>query len=541
MTGLKGDTAPRIFTPPLPENCNPDGPTWFDDIGFETELMPETTKGFQAILFAKNVLGLELRPWQKWVLLHGLELDPESGRTDFRFRTVVLEVGRQNGKTLVMIVLGLWRMFIEGASEILSAAQSLAVAQGTVEQAFSMVKNHPLCTEYLPFRNVRGKYVPWMPTANGAVAIELETQPEWTRHYLDVGAIPTHWYVLSTEHGGGRSYSANLVLLDELREHKKFDAWDAIVPTSIETKNSQVWCFSNAGDATAVVLRKQRNIALHAINRKRTDEARHGLFSYSAPAECSIFDPAGWAAANPSLGYGNRTERDMLAMAQAAVDPTDTDSSEAGFRTEYLCQWVETVEIGRIVPADWTVARDPESRRADGADVAVGIDVSADGKVSHIGIASTRADGNRHIEVIESRPGVDWVVEWLESRNDADWFDGRVAVQARGAPASALIDPLEAAGIEVVPWEGPALSKACGALFNALVERRLRHRGQPLLDGAASGAKDRKLGDAWIWDRHNSHPDVTPIVAVTAALWLLDQPKPEQFRSAYEDSEPIFI
>ena len=57
MAGRKGHSEPRIFTPPL------------------VELTPQTSLGFEAIEFCERFLGLELRPWQKFVLIHGLELD----------------------------------------------------------------------------------------------------------------------------------------------------------------------------------------------------------------------------------------------------------------------------------------------------------------------------------------------------------------------------------------------------------------------------------------------------------------------------------
>ena len=42
-----------------------------------------------------------LHPWQRWLLIHALELNPD--RT-FRFRTVIVEVARQNGKTTILLV-----------------------------------------------------------------------------------------------------------------------------------------------------------------------------------------------------------------------------------------------------------------------------------------------------------------------------------------------------------------------------------------------------------------------------------------------------
>jgi hypothetical protein len=89
------------------------------------------------------------------------------------------------------------------------------------------------------------------------------------------------------------------------------------------------------------------------------------------------------------------------------------------------------------------------------------------------------------VEVVAYRVGMDWAVKWLQDRltlterearklglagaqTGAEWFDGRVAVQGRGAPASALIKPLREAGITVVELTGPALAESSGNFYSRL-------------------------------------------------------------------------
>lgn len=517
---LKGSTEPRLFTPPL------------------RELTPETSLGFEAIAFAEEILGITLRPWQEWLLIHALEILPDGS---YRFDRIVVLVARQNGKTTLMVVLALWRIFMDGAARVVSTAQNLGVAEESLVDGFRIAARTPELADMLPdkpgepnpFDPDCGK---WMSKKNGAYRMELSRVPEGLEDVLDIsGGLPS-WSVTTASRTGGRSISADLALLDELREHYDWDAWEAITPTTIERPRSQVWAFSNAGDHRSVVLRELRDGAVRSIKTQRTDTARMGLFEWSAEPGASIHDPEAWAAANPSLGYGNRSESTMAGI--AASEP------ENGFRTEYLCQWVEVLEPGKIDPSDWQVCRDPESQPDPASRISVGVEVSADSKAAHIAIYAERPDGLGHAEIIASRAGVHWVAGWLKERLDDpenDWFDGRVACQSRGAPVSAIVGDLEAVGLEVVGWEGPHLVRACGATYNAITGHQLRHRGQPVLDSAAEGAKDRKLSDAWIWDRHNSAGDVTPIVAVTAAQWLHDQPLPEEKVSAYDDGAPVMF
>lgn len=538
MAGRKGSPEPRIYTPPL------------------SELTPQTSLGFEAIEFAENILGLTLRPWQKFVLIHGLELDPrtvpghelfdpetpEHRLYDYRFRQVVVLVARQNGKTVVMNLLGLWRLFADGASEILSSAQNLSNAERSLRDSFKMAVRSPVLSKYLPYRMERGNWVPYMRTVNGGNQIELASVPPGLESALDIaGAMPA-WYVVAAG-GAGRSYSADLAMLDELRQHRTTEMWEAIEPTTKERPRNQIWTFSNAGDARSVVLRRLRNLALKAIEEGTTDREKLCLMEWSAEPERSIFDPDGWYEANPSLGWGNATEEDMEALARAALDPEDADGDESAFRTEYLCQWVESTEPGKFTSSEWEALADPIDGLPEGTEVHVGVDCSIEARRTHIAVAFKRPDGYWHVEVVASRAGFLWVPEWLEARRGT-WFNGEVGVQSKGnSPATVLVPILHEAGIEVVEWSGAAMTGAVLAYTSAIREETVRHPGRvpgsddpTLLEAAALGVRDRKLGDVAIWDRERSTGDAAPFIATNIAWWMGHRVE-EQFVSAYADED----
>jgi hypothetical protein len=80
------------------------------------------------------------------------------------------------------------------------------------------------------------------------------------------------------------------------------------------------------------------------------------------------------------------------------------------------------------------------------------------------------------------------------------------------------------------------MAAACGRIFDAVTNRQVRHSSQPDLDAAVAGAAVRKLGDAWAWSRSSSTVDISPLVAVTLALWgatVLEREEPES-------SGPVF-
>jgi phage terminase large subunit-like protein len=104
----KGSTEPRIYTPPL------------------RALTPETSLGYSVIEFAEMVLEMELLPWQQWLLVHMLETLPDG---TLRFRTVVVLMARQNGKSTLSQILALWFMYVYGVGLVIGSAQDLDVAE----------------------------------------------------------------------------------------------------------------------------------------------------------------------------------------------------------------------------------------------------------------------------------------------------------------------------------------------------------------------------------------------------------------------------
>lgn len=505
--GLSGSTLPRIWTPPLV--VGPAGPC-----GCGCALTPETSLGFEVAVFASNVLGLVLLPWQRWLLIHALEMRADGS---FRFRTVVVLVGRQNGKSTVLQILSLWMMYLFGVKLVIGTAQNLDVAEEVWQGAVEIAKAVPELAEEID------KVV----QINGKKSLNL---------------IGGHRYkVAAASRRGGRGLAGDLVLLDELREHQSWDAWAAVTKTTMARALAMVWAASNAGDAASIVLRWLRKMAHLAIGDpdglgdaddvtagddiEDVDDATLGIFEWSAEPGCSIFDRDGWCQANPGLGY-TITERAILSAAK--TDP------EWVFRTEVLCQWLDSTSDGPF-PADaWTGCADPESQIAEDSPLVWCVDVSWDRTVAHIAVAGWREDRRPHVEIVASRVGTDWVTAWFADPTHPDRLKPPVAVQAKRAPATDLIEDLKAVGVEVIGWDGV---EGTGELYDHVRAAvgdgdsrvLLAHRAQPVLDQAANTAATRPVGDMWAWDRRKSPADAAPLVAATGALWCLKaQSKPKK-------------
>lgn len=505
-------------------------------------LTRKTSLGFDVIDFASDVLGIDLFPWQRWLLVHMLELLPDG---TLRFRTVVVLVARQNGKSTLSQVLALWFMIVWGWPLVLGTAQDLETAEEVWQGAVDLVEEDDELSKLLK-RVVK---------VNGKKALELNSG--------------SRYKVKAANRRAGRGFTGNLIMLDELREHQSWDAWGAITKTTMAQAEALVLALSNAGDATSIVLRYLRKMAHGAAGDPdgicgaddpsallpsdaelddddlesddfEQDEDTLALFEWSAPPGCDVRDRDAWAQANPSMGY-SITERTIASAAR--TDP------EWVFRTEVLCQWSDGSLEGPFPPGQWERGTDPTSAIPDDARVSFCLDVSADRTRSHIGVAGLRADGLPHVEVVASRAGTDWPIEWFSSRATVE-HPMVVVVQGKGAPVSSLIDDLKAIEhVTVVEWGGADLGNATARVYDlvkasAFVEvdgqppRRegLCHLPQPVLDVAAATAVPKILTDGGMaWDRRKSPVDIAPLVAVTGALWhALLRTEPEQ-RSVYED------
>jgi hypothetical protein len=97
--------------------------------------------------------------------------------------------------------------------------------------------------------------------------------------------------------------SSDLVLLDELREHRDYEVWGgAITKTTMARPAPQIIGFSNAGDSGSVVLSDLRAKALAAVGEP---SASLGLFEWSAPDECAGDDADAWAAMDAAISAGS--------------------------------------------------------------------------------------------------------------------------------------------------------------------------------------------------------------------------------------------
>lgn len=540
---VRGKETPRIYTKPL------------------RELTPETSHGFSAIQFAEQVLGMRLLPWQKWLLIHMLELLP-SGR--YRFRIVVVLVARQNGKSTISQVLALWWLYVRGLKTVLGSAQDLDTAEKIWRGAVEMAEAVPELEEMIE------KIV----EVNGKKSFIVRDTDELGR------AVFREYRVKASGRRAGRGFTGQGVMLDELREQKTWEAWSALTKTTMAKPNAQIVALSNAGDIASVVLWHLRKLGHRALgdpdgicaDDEQLVELRDllefgddweadpaaaddeesaqdyedddlGLFEWSASPNCDKWDIEEWAQANPSMNW---TIDDETEVTDAAIRSACRSDPEWEFRTEVLCQWQHGRAQSEFPGTSWEDIVDPTSTIV--GKVRVGIEMSFDRRWTYVCFAGYNEQGKIHVEAVARRSGDGWLEGWLMDPKRRHLIEA-VTGQWKGAPISPTLhalkeayeDPNDDFDIPVIPWEGAEVTAAFARFHDAVRDGLVARLPQPTLKLAGANAVTKKAGDGKMWDRSMSPVDIGALVGCNSAHWLMGQEIEPAVESAYESQGLVTV
>lgn len=513
---LRGSTMPRLWTRPLVPG--PPGPC-----GCGCALTPETSYGFAVIRFARVVLREPLDPWQAWLVIHAGEL-LRDGRP--RFRTVLLLVARQNGKTEVCKILMLYWMYVECWELMLGTSTKLSYAAETWTKAWKQAKRNPTLVKSIPRDGIRRTNGEQCFTALNTMVNEDGEEEEYESRYQ----------IAASNDEGGRSLSIDRLLQDELRHHYSWDAWDAAVFAQNARPHAQNFGVSNAGSDKSTVLNSLRDSALtftewwdehgnagvaeilaSGAEYPAAGDWRLGIFEWSAPDGCDIEDPAAWTAANPNLGH--RLDRDTIAGA-AARAKAKGGKEEASFRTEVLCQRVKAMDAA-IDPAKWGLCSQPGTLDAARRRLAVVFDLSPDGLHATLAVAGVVEPGIVRVELVEAWDGSDCattaaaqlpaLIAKIRPRIFG-WFP-------TGPAASMIIDlgkvrrpgwPVRGVRVEEIKTD---VYGVCMGLAKEVLGERIRHTSDPLGDAHILPAEKLYSGARWVFSRKGGHCDAAYAIA----------------------------
>jgi hypothetical protein len=465
------------------------GEAWDEYVPPRVHSVPDYdfTHGQDAIDLAASC-GLVLDEPQRLVLNDMLGVRKSTGKFA-AFECCVVEP-RQNGKGAIYEARELAGVFLLGEKLLIHSAHEYATSlEAFYRMLFLLEENHELMAQVRKTRNAHGEQ--GFDFKNGA-RLRYRTR---TR-------------------GGGRGFSCDFMGLDEAMQLPDF-AVAALLPTLSARENPQVFFAGSAVD---------QEIHEHGLTLARLRERGHtGSDPSLAYFEWSLefdhpddvlpemaADPRNWKRSNPALG--DRISVEHVEKEQRSMPPRSFAVERLG-----VGDWPSTDPEALMVwtRAQWKALEDLESEMTERSPLVIAFDVTPDRATGSIGCAGLREDDLGHVELMQHRRGTGWIpgllVDYVERYKPA-------VVACDGAsPAASLIPLLEKAGVKVKTLTTNEYVRACGSFFDAVVEEKIRHRDDPVLNAAIWGAATRPLADRFAWARRESKVDISPLVAVTVA------------------------
>lgn len=283
-------------------------------------------------------LGLNLFPWQQTASRY---ITATNAKGHPLFREVAIVVGRQNGKTRLLLPLVVSRL-LKG-HRVTHAAQRLSVVGEFHEELAGIFETH--YPELLPAK--RG--VSWRA---GQEKIRLKNNAVYQ--------------IVAGSGGAPRGPSNQLVVIDELREFVDNRFLAGIKPTTIAQPDGQLVYVSNAGHSGSEVL--------NGLRARAGVDPNLAYLEWSSPPELALDDVAGWVQANPAIGHNEG----LLANLEAEYLAAQLAGTMADFETEYLCRWVVAMEQRLVTEEAWTGQEFAPVGSPLRAAMAINMDISGD-------------------------------------------------------------------------------------------------------------------------------------------------------------------
>lgn len=434
--------------------------------------------------FLASSYGLTPDPWQMAVLEAWFAVRPDGKWSASRCG---LSVPRQNGKNGAIEVRELYGMVALG-EKFLHSAHEVKTARKAFLRLASFFENPRKFPEL-------AEMVVEIRKTNGQEAIVL----------ANGGSVE----FVARSRGSGRGFTVDVLVLDEAQELTD-EMLEAMVPaiSSAPLGNPQrIFAGTPPGP----------NANGEAFTRVRDDAGKARRLSWhewSVEGRPDIHDPEVWALANPSLGIRLNVE---------TIEDELGDLSPEGFLRERLGRWSTKSDAQVIPPAWWSgTLVSPDDALRDGVP-SFALDMPQDRSSITIGACRRplSGDGPRHIELVRHEltesVGTGWAVDWLAER----WPDTAAVVIDSYSPAATLVPDLLKRRVKVTVTRTGDMVKACGVFFDASRDAKITHIAQPGIDRALEAAGKKLVGDAggWVWDRRNPDVDISPLVAVTLALY----------------------
>lgn len=456
---------------------------------YATRPSPGARHDLEAIRVVARALGTPLMPWQQAVARVATERHPERPE-QYRYRTVVLTVPRQAGKTTLMRTVLTQRALARAGRRSFYTAQTGKDARERWKDLVQAISTSPL-RSHVTVR--RGAGDSGLTFPNGSSIRPFAPTAE-------------------SLHG----YTPHDVFCDEIFAHTE-DEGEALIgaigPAQVTLPDRQLWLVSTAGSAESTFLRRWVERGREAIDDPDTSIA---YFEWSGPEDVDPYEPANWQW-HPAIGH------------------TITDEDLAELATKHtLGEWL------RAYFNRWTVAHDTLFDQAqlealgreqhpplEAGEISIAYEAAIDRSVGTIWAAWIDPRTERPAaRMLQRQPGIEWMpasvlalAEQLQPRAIGADDSGTVRTvteQLRRADPTLELTTLGARDFATA-WEGMRARIRAASIAVELT---------PGFREACDNAVQRTMGQGWALDRMRSRGQIADLIAPTIALRLLETAEP---------------
>ena len=440
---------------------------------------------------------LLLRDWQRSLLEHMFAFE-DGG---YRHTSQLVLMPRKNGKSALGSVIGLYGLILgpKGA-EVYSVAAEKEQARIVFADARRMVE----------------------------ASQELSSITKLYRDAIELPKLNSVYRVMSAESYSKEGLSPTLTLIDELHAQKNRELYDTFsLAMGARGKLATLIAISTAGVRMDSSGRDSICYSLYQYGQKvargEVDDPTFFMAAWEAPEEADHKLPETWRIANPGFDDIN-----SAADFESAVRRTP----EAEFRTKRCNQWVSS-QTSWLPSGAWEACEQQFEVSPDD-EIVLGFDGSFSGDASVIvGAIVPKDDEPVKVFLVKSWEkdltihDDDWRVDIAEVEQTVLDF-----CQAHPKVREVACDPfrwqrsmqaLEDKGVPIVEWPSTSARRmvpACAKVFDAVMEKRLVHDGNPILARHLSNAvtKIDNLGPRIVKDSRNSPRKIDAAVAMVLAV-----------------------
>lgn len=436
----------------------------------------------------KVAFGITLDVWQVELLRHVLEVYPpgHARAGELRYRSVLISMGRQNGKTEIMAVLGLIGLLRKRNALVIGIASSADQARLVFRRTLLAISSTSLKSRFARITNSRG--------------IE--------------GTNGTEYLIKPAKDAALQGLPVDLAAVDEV--HLLDPAlWTALINGMGSRANTLTVGITTAGDDSSKLLKDLYVTAQRAADGD-PDLERFGAFIWEAPESRVPKDDTELLeylrAANPSLASG-RIDPELVLADVRAMPETDIIRYRLNRFTESVSTFLPLGLWG-------SATRDSTDPFPRGKRPVFSIDRTPEWSYASITASAPGDDGEVYTEVVASlnKPSQEDLIQTclkLQAHSPLTFAMDSYALKGLG-------NELKKRGLPVTLLTQADTTSGAARFFALVQQGKVKHKGDPLLTVQLPHTKRKNVGENFRISRKDSSVEIDAVLSTMQGVYLAD-------------------